>query len=100
VFTGGGGDAVVASDGEVFLQLKINEGGLRRASFAEKEHGGVVLTEGIEWRRRLGGKLTVDGGVSGRMVPRRDEGGVDGLRRCGLTEEEGNARWGARHLLC
>jgi hypothetical protein len=48
MFTSGGGNAVVAGDGEVFLQLKDNEGELRRASFSEKEHGEVVLTEGVE----------------------------------------------------
>jgi hypothetical protein len=63
MFTSGGGNAVVAGDGEVFLRLKDNEGELRRASFSEKEHGEVVLTEGMEWRRCLGRKLTVDGGL-------------------------------------
>jgi hypothetical protein len=86
---GGGGDAVVAGDVEVFLQPKVNKGELRCASFAEKEHDGIVLTERMEWCRCLGGKPTVDGGLrwcewtNGAMEGRGRGGGTQVVWICG-----------------
>jgi hypothetical protein len=64
---------------------------VRRTSFAEEGHGRVVLTGGMEWWRRLGGKSAVAGGLrhrGGLMVLQRDKGGVEALRRCRFMEEK------------
>jgi hypothetical protein len=39
---------------------------VRHASFAKDGHGGVVLTEGMEWRWRLDEKSVVDGRLQRR----------------------------------
>jgi hypothetical protein len=76
---------------------------VRRASFAEEGHGMVVLTGGMEWRRRLSGKSAVDGVLRQRGWA---NGAAEGQGRGGGTQAvqihggEAIARRGIGEPLC